>query len=87
MCIFLGQKKYGIWGTFLRNFKFYAKTLTKLHDLTVIKKDSLAVEELLSDLVLEVPDPDHKLAADATPTVRCPLQPLHADCAFMVLTK
>ncbi len=51
------------------------------------KNDSLAVEELLSDLVLEVPDPDHKLAADATPTVRCALQPLHADCAFMVLTK
>jgi hypothetical protein len=23
-------------GTFLRNFKFYAKTLTKLHDLTVV---------------------------------------------------
>ncbi len=22
--------------TFLRNFKFYAKTLTKLHDLTVV---------------------------------------------------
>jgi hypothetical protein len=22
--------------TFLRNFKFYAKTLTKLHDLTVL---------------------------------------------------
>jgi hypothetical protein len=38
--------------TFLRNFKFYAKTLKKLHDLTVIKKDSLAEEELLPDLVL-----------------------------------
>jgi hypothetical protein len=24
--------------TFLRNFRFYAKTLTKLHDLTVIAK-------------------------------------------------
>jgi hypothetical protein len=24
--------------TFLRNFKFYAKILTKLHDLTVINK-------------------------------------------------
>jgi hypothetical protein len=54
---------------------------------SIFKKDSLAVEELLSDLVLEVSDPDHKLAADATPTVRCPLQPLHADCAFMVLNK
>ncbi len=30
----LGQKKYGIW-YILSNFKFFAKTLTKLHDLTV----------------------------------------------------
>ena len=36
MCIFLGQKKHCVWETLPRNFKFYAKTLTKLHDLTVV---------------------------------------------------
>ncbi len=30
MCIFLGQKKYSIWGDFC------GKTLTMLHDLTVV---------------------------------------------------
>jgi hypothetical protein len=35
MCIFLGQKSMVYGETFLRNYKFYAKTLTKLHDLTV----------------------------------------------------
>jgi hypothetical protein len=34
MCIFLGQKSMVYGETFLKNFKFYAKTLTKLHDLT-----------------------------------------------------
>jgi hypothetical protein len=29
--------------TFLRNFKFYAKTLTKLHDLTVLNSTKLNV--------------------------------------------
>jgi hypothetical protein len=27
--------------TFLRNFKFYAKTLTKLHDLTVVTSEKI----------------------------------------------
>jgi hypothetical protein len=35
VCIFLGQKNYGIWGDFSEKHNFYAKTLTKLHDLTV----------------------------------------------------
>jgi hypothetical protein len=35
MCIFLGQKSIVYGETFLKNFKFYAKILTKLHDLTV----------------------------------------------------
>ncbi len=33
--IFRGKKSMVYEETFLRNFKFYAKTLTKLHDLTV----------------------------------------------------
>jgi hypothetical protein len=35
MCIFLGQKKYGIWGDFSEKFQVLCKNLTKLHDLTV----------------------------------------------------
>jgi hypothetical protein len=40
--------------TFLRNFKFYAKTLTKLHDLTV-PINSVADLGCLS----RIPDPDY----------------------------
>jgi hypothetical protein len=35
--VHLFRNKRTVYGeTFLRNFKFYAKTLTKLHDLTVL---------------------------------------------------
>ena len=36
-------------------------------------------------LILQVPDPDHKLAANSTAPVRCPLQTFHADGALVVL--
>ncbi len=42
--------------TFLRNFKFYAKTLTKLHDLTVLEYNPIltgGIMVLLTSLRVE----------------------------------
>ncbi len=37
MCIFLGQKKYGIWRDFSEKFQVLCKN-PELHDLTVMLK-------------------------------------------------
>jgi hypothetical protein len=54
MCIFLGQKSVVYGENFLRNFKFYEKTLTKLHDLTVAVKSLQNYSRILSSCRLFV---------------------------------